>query len=102
NDNCPGTTVSYSPVSGSTFAIGTTTVTATATDAAGNTPTCTFTVTVNDNQAPVANVSSLPTATGICSITVNAPFATDICDGLITATPASQTFNTPGSYLETW
>ncbi|MBK8470776.1 MAG: HYR domain-containing protein [Sphingobacteriales bacterium] len=34
--------------SGSTFALGTTTVTYTATDAAGNVSTCSFTVTVTD------------------------------------------------------
>ncbi|HYC39247.1 MAG TPA: HYR domain-containing protein, partial [Chitinophagaceae bacterium] len=52
SDNCPGVTVSYSPASGSTFPVGTTTVTATARDAAGNTATCTFTVTVNDTEPP--------------------------------------------------
>ena len=52
NDNCPGAMVSCSPASGSTFTIGTTTVTCTATDAAGNTASCGFTVTVNDTQAP--------------------------------------------------
>ena len=45
--------VVFTPASGSTFAIGTTTVTATATDAAGNTAAGTFTVTVGDTTAPV-------------------------------------------------
>ena len=53
-DNCPGVTTTFSPASGSTFPLGNTTVTATATDAAGNTATCTFTVTVVDNVPPVA------------------------------------------------
>jgi len=48
SDNCPGVTVLCSPASGSTFPVGTTTVTCTATDAAGNTATCSFTVTVFD------------------------------------------------------
>jgi hypothetical protein len=52
------TTVSYSKPSGSTFAIGTTTVTVTATDLAGNTTTATFTVTVRDTTPPVIAVSS--------------------------------------------
>ncbi len=52
-DNCPGATVSSVPASGSTFPVGTTTVTVTATDAAGNTDDCTFTVTVNDTESPV-------------------------------------------------
>ena len=45
-DNCPGVTVVCSPASGSIFPIGTTSVTCTATDASGNTATCSFTVTV--------------------------------------------------------
>ncbi|MFN8397615.1 MAG: HYR domain-containing protein, partial [Bacteroidia bacterium] len=52
SDNCPGATVSLSHASGSFFPVGTTTVTATATDAAGNHATCSFTVTVTDNEAP--------------------------------------------------
>lgn len=46
-DNCSTSpTVTYSHASGSVFPVGTTTVTATATDAAGNESECTFTVTV--------------------------------------------------------
>ncbi len=52
-DNCPGVLVTSVPASGSFFAVGTTTVTASATDAAGNISTCTFTVTVIDNEPPV-------------------------------------------------
>jgi len=51
-DNCPGVTIAYSIVPGSTFPTGTTPVTATATDAAGNQTTCTFTVTVNLTENP--------------------------------------------------
>lgn len=46
-------TVVCNPPSGSTFPKGTTTVVCTATDAAGNTNTCTFDVTVEDREAPV-------------------------------------------------
>jgi hypothetical protein len=47
SDNCPGVTVACSPPSGSCFAVGTTTVTCKATDAAGNmSPSCSFTVSV--------------------------------------------------------
>jgi hypothetical protein len=46
SDNCPGVTTVCNPPSGSTFPVGTTTVTCTATDASGNTATCSFTVTV--------------------------------------------------------
>lgn len=50
-DNCAGVTVSYSPA-GPIFARGQTVVTATATDAAGNTATTTFKVTVQDREKP--------------------------------------------------
>lgn len=50
-DDC-GATISYSQEPGSFFPIGTTQVIATATDAAGNTSTCTITVTVVDREAP--------------------------------------------------
>ena len=54
-DNCSGATVSCVPASGTTFAIGATTVTCTARDAANNTSTCAFTVTVDvrDPQRPL-------------------------------------------------
>jgi len=45
-DNCAGVNVTTSKASGSLFPLGTTTVTATATDASGNSSTCSFTVTV--------------------------------------------------------
>jgi len=49
-DNCSGatTTRTAGPASGSTFPIGTTTVTYQVTDACGNTASCSFTVTVTD------------------------------------------------------
>jgi hypothetical protein len=47
-DSCPGSVgVVCVPASGSSFPVGVTTVTCTATDAAGNTANCSFTVTVN-------------------------------------------------------
>jgi hypothetical protein len=48
SDNCGEPTVVCSPASGSTFATGTTPVTCTATDDAGNTTNCTFNVTVEE------------------------------------------------------
>ncbi len=52
----PNATVTCTPPSGSTFPIGVTTVTCTATDASGNTATTSFTVTVVDVVAPVVSV----------------------------------------------
>jgi hypothetical protein len=48
SDNCPGVTTQCVPSSGSSVPVGTTTVTCTATDAAGNTASCSFTVTAFD------------------------------------------------------
>ena len=48
SDNCPGVTAACVPPSGSTFPPGSTSVTCTATDAAGNTATCSFNVVVFD------------------------------------------------------
>ncbi|MNU73490.1 HYR domain protein [compost metagenome] len=62
-DNCTVSSIIYvlngattgtgTSLNGVQFNLGTTTVTWTATDAAGNTTTCMFTVTVNDTQVPV-------------------------------------------------
>ena len=55
NDTVSAVTVTSSPASGSAFAVGTTTVSVTAKDAAGNTSTCSFNVTVRS--APVVVVA---------------------------------------------
>ena len=92
-DNCPGVSVvqTAGPASGSAFPTGPTDVTFTATDASGNTDTCTFTITVEDDEAPV--FSGCPTGPimvdndlGVCGAVVNFPTitATDTCDPSIT------------------
>lgn len=53
DDNCSVPTVMTSRASGSVFPVGTTTVVATATDVAGNSQSCSFTVTVKDVTPPV-------------------------------------------------
>ena len=58
SDNCPGVNVVCLPPSGSTFALGTTSVSCSAADAAGNTNRCNFTVRVIDTQRPVLTCSS--------------------------------------------
>jgi hypothetical protein len=57
-DNCSAT-ITYSHASGSVFPVGTTTLTATATDAAGNTAECSFNVTVTDNEAPIISLANV-------------------------------------------
>lgn len=56
-DNCSSPTIVTSAASGSSFPVGTTTVNATATDAAGNSSNCSFTVTVNDITPPVITLN---------------------------------------------
>ncbi len=87
----PCGTVTCSPASGSTFAIGTTTVTCSTT--AGQ--SCSFTVTVNDTQAPTvscpANITR-PATTGSCTavVTYTTPTASDNCaNPTVTCSPAS-------------
>ena len=53
SDNCPAVSFASTHSPGDVFPQGTTPVTYTATDASGNTVTCTFNVTVNDTEAPL-------------------------------------------------
>lgn len=98
-DNCPNVTVMASPASGDFFPVGTTTVTGTATDATGNDATCTFTITVQDTQAPVItcpdDVAVLNDA-GLAGAIVNfdSPIASDNCPGVtvVSDPPSGSTF----------
>ncbi len=95
SDNCPGVTVMCTPASGSFFPVGTTTVTCTASDASPNSPnaSCTFTVTVQDTQAPVitcpANITTGTNSASGTAVTYTTT-ASDNCPGVtVTCTPAS-------------
>jgi hypothetical protein len=98
-DNCPGRFMVCSPPAGSTFPAGVTPVSCRVTDSANNVASCSFTVTVNDAQAPglscPANmvINSQP---GQCSLTVNypAPTVTDNLPGAtaICAPPSGSAF----------
>ncbi|HEV7780185.1 MAG TPA: HYR domain-containing protein [Chitinophagaceae bacterium] len=83
----PAPTVVYSQASGTFFPKGTTTVTATATNACG-TQTCTFTVTVNDVEVPTVTCPANITVTspvGSCSAVVNyLVTGADNCPGVTT------------------
>jgi hypothetical protein len=97
SDNVDGSIgANCSPASGSAFPIGQTTVTCTATDAAGNTGSATFTVTVSlaDSTPPTVNVPSDIATTTTAASGKNVSFtatASDNIDGSITPTcsPAS-------------
>ncbi|PVX45014.1 putative secreted protein (Por secretion system target) [Flavobacterium sp. 103] len=112
-NDCNGATLSInnngidnnSYLSGNIFPVGTTTVIWTATDGSANhnQSSCSFTVTVIDNQAPVPNVASLPTVNAECSVTVTAPTALDNCDGTVTGvSDVGLTFSTAGPHTIVW
>src|SRR5258707_1916234 len=88
-------TVACTPASGSTFALGNTTVTCTAKDAANNTGTCSFTVTVHDTTAPTVSCPSDMVKEATSAAGAVATFtatASDLVDGgtdTVTCTPAS-------------
>ena len=90
-DNCTGATTTQTAglPSGSTFPVGTTTNTFEVTDAAGNTATCSFDVTVNDTEDPAITCPADITTsndTGDCSavVTYTTPVGTDNCDHGVT------------------
>jgi len=86
-DNCapaPPVVRVSGPASGSTFSVGTTTCVWRSTDGASRSSTCSFTVTVTDNQAPGISCpanQSVTAAPGQCSATFyySNPTATDNC-----------------------
>jgi HYR domain/PKD domain len=85
NDDKPGVSVTCTKESGSTFPLGTTSVSCTATDAAGNTASCEFMVEVVDTEAPViscpSNIMIAGNIAGSCgaNVSVGLPTATDNC-----------------------
>ena len=100
-DNCFATTSrTVGLASGSTFPIGSTTQTYVVTDASGATATCSFTITVVDNQAPAITCPgniTVNNAAGMCDavVTFNAPVGTDNCSATTALTaglPSGSTF----------
>jgi hypothetical protein len=99
-DNCTGSPViTQSPPSGSTLGLGTTTITLTATDGAGNTTSCTVNQTVVDDTDPVItvcaptppNISANASCQGTATDLTGGVTATDNCTGspVITQSPPS-------------
>ena len=84
SDNCPDVTSSLTAglASGSFFPVGTTNVSYLATDNAGNTSTCSFTVTVADNEDPAFDCPDDLLVCGNNSVvTFSVPSFTDNCTG---------------------
>jgi hypothetical protein len=95
--------VTCSPTSGSVFPLGTSVVTCSATDAAGNASNGSFRVTVEDTTAPVlsmpADVTTTATSSSGSTATYQQATATDLVDGLVAVdcAPASGSTFVPGA-----
>jgi len=72
-------------------------------DANGNYSFQMQTYIIDDTEAPVADVASLPDVTAECSATLTTPTATDNCKGTITGTTSDPTnYSDQGTYTVTW
>jgi hypothetical protein len=107
SDNCTPPTVVGTPLSGSTFAVGTTPVKVVVTDAAGNKDSCTFNVVVSDTTKPVITcpgnvvVGNDPDACGAV-VSFSAPVASDNCSvSSVVSVPPSGSFFPVGNTLIT-
>ena len=95
-DNKDGSlTPTCTPASGSSFATGTTPVTCSSTDAAGNTGSCGFNVTVQDTIAPTITCVAAKTIECGTAWTFDDPSASDTCGTPIVTISATVT-NTAG------
>ena len=106
-DNAGVVDVTCSPPSGSTFPVGTTTITCTATDAVGNTATASFTVTVVDTTPPVITLLGSPTVTLLVGEAYSDAGATafdnvngDLTSSIVTVNPVDT--STAGTYTITY
>ncbi|MCH2215081.1 MAG: HYR domain-containing protein [Flavobacteriales bacterium] len=90
-DNCssPITVQIAGLGSGAFFPIGTTTETYEVVDLSGNTATCSFTITVNDNEAPVID----------CPISIEASADPGLCEATVTFPAPAFTDNCPGGSI---
>jgi gliding motility-associated-like protein len=109
-DNCNNNlTLVVSPPLGTSFMVGTTTVTYTATDSSGNISTCSFDITVMDLEAPVISGCSGDLTLNSCGepVSWSVPLATDNCDvnpTLVSNPPNGSLFpigTTPVTYTAT-
>ena len=103
-DNCSAPTVVCAPPSGSTFPLGTTTVTCSATDSAGLTAECSFTVAVVDIGPPVISLNGPETVTLTCAADLydeQGVSVSDDCDSAVSIVVRGDVPDTssPGIYV---
>jgi len=95
-DNCPGVSTACNPPSGSTFPLGTTTVTCIATDMSANTASCNFTVTVATctlTCPPNLLAFTSPAATSCGAVVPYSPTTSGGCGTVNCAPPSGSFFN---------
>src|SRR5205814_8096998 len=91
SDNCSATnsiTLIQSPAAGTLVGLGTNTITVTATDAAGNSATCTTSFVVTDNTAPTVVCSATPSASADANCQAAVP---DVLGGVSVSDSCSPT-----------
>lgn len=91
-DNLTPPVLSYSVASGSTFALGTTSVVYTATDEAGNQTSGSFTVTVQDTTGPEVTPPSSPTVEATSAAGAAVSFGAATAVDAVTANPTVRYF----------
>ncbi len=103
-DNCTGQTITGTTSDPLTYSTqGTHTITWSFDDGNGNIETQTQTVIIDDVTKPVPDVVSLPTISVECSASLQAPTATDNCEGTITGTTSDPlTYSAQGTHTITW
>ncbi|MEM9050687.1 MAG: HYR domain-containing protein [Bacteroidota bacterium] len=90
-DNCPNpvTTLTSGLGTGALFPVGTTTETYEVVDLSGNSATCSFTITVNDDEAPVID----------CPLNIEASADLGLCEATVTFATPTFTDNCPGGSI---
>lgn len=108
NDNCPGAVVNQTtgPANGTLFPVGVTVVEYTATDAAGNQVSATFTVTVTDDENPTITPPTDVTvsANNFCTamnVALGTPTTNDNC-GVASVTNDAPSIYALGTTVVTW
>ena len=81
-------TPTCSPASGSSFPLGSTTVTCHSTDASSNVGTATFSVTISDNQLPTLTLPGNKTVQSPLGANVNVTYSVSGSDGGLSLTPS--------------
>jgi uncharacterized repeat protein (TIGR01451 family) len=92
SDNCPGVTVVCIPDSGTCFSQGVTVVNCVATDRAGNTASCSFSVSIGICTLTCPANITVANDANQCGAVVTFPAPTGINCGTITCSPASGSF----------